>query len=152
MADRRDEIRTAFESAHRDFRQALDAMSPADMMKESSDPGWTNRDIVAHLASIDQRLRGQINAAVNGTPWNPAEDVDTFNARMVEERRPWSLEQVRAELDKSRDETLALFNSVDEGALDRFIDHPRRGRMSILDLVSNAGRHVQTHASEMSKK
>ena len=151
MADPRDEVRAAFEGAHRDFRQALEAMTPEQMLQESSDPGWTNKDIVAHLASIDQRLRGQIQAALDGTAWNPPEDVDTFNARMVAERKGWTLEQVRAELDKSRDETLVLFNSVKENELDRYIDHPRRGRVSILDLVGNAGRHIQTHASEMRK-
>jgi uncharacterized protein (TIGR03083 family) len=149
MADRRTEAREAFESAHRELRQMLDAMSADDLNRESSNPGWTGKDLVAHLASIDQRLRGQMRAAVEGKPWAPAEDVDTFNERMVAERRSWTAEQVRAELDRSRDETLALFDSVKEDELDRFIDHPRRGRLTIPELCKHAAAHIQTHANEI---
>jgi uncharacterized protein (TIGR03083 family) len=149
MADRRTEAREAFASAHRELRQTLDAMAADDLRRESSNPGWSAKDLVAHLASIDQRLRGQMRAAVAGEPWAPAEDVDTFNERMVAERRSWTAEQVRAELNQSRDETLALFDSVKESELDRYIDHPRRGRQTILDLCANAARHIQTHANEI---
>jgi uncharacterized protein (TIGR03083 family) len=149
MADRRTEAREAFEGAHRELRLTLDAMTADDLQHESSNPGWSAKDLVAHLSSIDQRLRGQMQAAIDGAPWAPAEDVDTFNERMVAERRSWTEEQVRAELDRSRDETLSLFDSVKEGDLDRYIDHPRRGRQTILDLCTNAARHIQTHANEI---
>jgi uncharacterized damage-inducible protein DinB len=149
MADRRIEARTAFERAHRDLRQAVDTMSADEMGQESANPGWSAKDTLAHLSSIDQRLRGQMQAAVSGQPWAPAEDVDTFNARMVAERRSWTLDQVKAELDQSRDETLALFDGVDDTKLDSYIDHPRRGRQTILDLCSNAAKHIQTHANDI---
>ncbi len=56
---------------------------------------------------------------------------------------------MRAELDRSRDETLALFDSVADDQLDRFIDHPRRGRLSILDLCVHAADHIRSHAAEI---
>jgi uncharacterized protein (TIGR03083 family) len=149
MADRRAEAREALEGAYGELRQTLDAMSGDDLKRESSNPGWTAKDLVAHLSSIEQRLRGQIQAAIDSKPWAPAEDVDTFNERMVAERRSWTPERVRAELDQSRTETLALLDSVKEDALDNAIDHPRRGRQTILDLCTGAARHVKTHADEI---
>ncbi len=149
MADRRTEARNAYESAHRELCQLVDAMSVEEMQRESPNPGWTARDIMAHLATIDERLRAQMQAALDGKPYDNPEDVNTFNERKVAERRGWSLDKVRAELDQTRNATLALFDSASESQLDNSIDHPRRGRMTLIDLVTHASQHIRTHTNEI---
>ncbi len=149
MADRRTEARNAYERAHRELCQLVDAMSAEEMQRESSNPGWSARDVMAHLATIDERLHSQMQAALDSKPYENTEDVNTFNERKVAELRGWSLEQVRAELDRQRDATLALFDSANESQLDNYIDHPRRGRLTLIDLLTHAGEHIQTHANEI---
>ncbi len=149
MADRRSEARNGFESAHRELCQLVDAMSAEEMQRESSNPGWSARDLMAHLATIDERLRAQMQAALDSQPYESLEDVNTFNERMVAERRNWSLDKVRSELDQQRNATLALFDSANDSQLDNAIMHPRRGRLTLLDLAKHAGEHIRTHSSEI---
>jgi uncharacterized damage-inducible protein DinB len=149
MADRRTDARNAYESAHRELCQLVDAMSAEEMQRDSANPGWTARDIMAHMSTIDERLRSQMQAALDSKPYNTLEDVNTFNERMVAERRSWGIEKVRAELDQQREATLRLFDSASDSQLENTIDHPRRGRVNLIDLATNAGQHIRTHASEI---
>src|SRR5437867_3221953 len=103
MADRRTELRTLLAQAHEDILKVVDGLGPAQMEGATANPGWNGKDTLAHLATIEQRERAQVECALKRAAWAPGEDVDTFNARMVEERRSWPSDRIRAEFIQERD-------------------------------------------------
>ena len=110
--------------------------------------GWSKRDLIAHLTSIEGRIREQVQCALDDVPWTP-EDVDTFNARQVTARRQWSLAQLQRELDEESSATERMAASLDDQALARPFDHPRRGRITVADLLAIIPNHITNHLSDL---
>ena len=119
------------EQVYRELDQALDSFTEQELLKPSSNPGWSAQDTLAHLTTIEERTRGQINVCLTGGDWNPAEDIDTYNERQVAARRGQSVKQLRDELTKQHQETLALLRGAQETDFDKEYTHPRRGRITL---------------------
>ena len=149
MADRRTEVHTALADVHDEILRLMDGLSAAQMAGATANPGWSGHDTLAHLSSIEVRERAQARSALEGTPYAPAEDVDTYNARMIEERRAWSADQIRAEFLRERDSTLALLDGLQDPQFDLFLDHPRRGRMTVEQIFRHMTDHMRSHVAEM---
>lgn len=116
----------------------------------TANPGWSIKDVLAHLSSIEARLRAMWQHALEGRPW-PAEDssVDAYNARCVAERRGWPLARVVEELRQSGEETRRFLERLGSDDLDRPFDHPTRGRVTIETLVQIIPRHLRAHTDEI---
>ena len=112
--------------------------------------GWSKKDVIAHLTSVENRQRAQMNCALHGTPWN-AEDIEVFNAREVHERRAWSMEQLRQELEHESTELQSLIRSMSDADFDKPFDHPRRGRVTVEDLVRTIPRHVGNQLEDLTR-
>ena len=147
MADRRTELREEMTTAHDELLTNLDAFDATDWQQTTYE-GWTRKDTFAHLASIQARQRAQVQCAVDGTPWNP-EDVNTYNARKVEERKAWTTEQVRAEYEREQSSTLALLNQLQDPDLDRTFQHPTRGAVTIESVFRQVATHTRNHANDI---
>jgi uncharacterized protein (TIGR03083 family) len=78
--------------------------------------GWTNKDLLAHLAGGNDRLLQTVLRAVAlGEAPDPGAlrpDTDTENARGVRERRGWSLNRLVAELERDGDELQDLLSRL----------------------------------------
>jgi uncharacterized protein (TIGR03083 family) len=149
MADRQAELRAAIAEAHGELLRAFDTLDPADLAKPTPNEGWTVRDNFAHLATIEGRQRAQIRCAVDGTPYAAGEDVDSFNARMVEERRGWTVQQLRADLQREHAATEAVVGSLGGGDLERTFEHPRRGQMTVEAVLNQVCNHLRTHLADV---
>jgi catechol 2,3-dioxygenase-like lactoylglutathione lyase family enzyme len=136
------------DNGHARLRAALDNLASPEA---AAYDGWTKKDMIAHLTSIESRLREQIQHGARGLAWQPAEDVDTFNAREVSIRRGWTLDQLRDELDRQSVETRALLATLSEEDLDRPFDHPRRGRITVENLWRTIPRHLEEHMADLGK-
>ena len=74
--------------------------------------GWTNKDILAHLAGGNDRMvQDVLSAVIAGEPVGPAllePDTDGANARGVEERRAKSVPELIDELERDGEELQSL--------------------------------------------
>jgi uncharacterized protein (TIGR03083 family) len=148
MAETVADIREEIIAAHQALTRLLDCLSPADQERPTSNEGWTARDLIAHLATIGQRSRAQVESVFGGS--KPAtEDVNLFNERQVAERRSWSLDRVRAELESDHRAMLSLLDRLTDAGLDTPIDHPNPARRSPRLILSHAPVHVHQHGSEI---
>jgi uncharacterized protein (TIGR03083 family) len=91
--------------------------APAESWSQPSTlDGWTRRDILAHLAGgNDQLLQIVLRAVVSGSVIDPAElnpATDDANARGVEERRSWSIDELIAELERAGEEVQHLLSQL----------------------------------------
>jgi catechol 2,3-dioxygenase-like lactoylglutathione lyase family enzyme len=144
---RRAAILASMDDAHAQLRLALAALtSPAAPMAGYGD--WSRKDLIAHLTSIEIRIRQQVQCAIQDAPWQP-EDVDVFNAREVALRGDWTLAQLLQELEEQAVASRALLTSSTEADLERPFMHPRRGRISVEDLWTTIPRHVHQHLADL---
>jgi uncharacterized protein (TIGR03083 family) len=149
MADRLAELRADIAAAHDELLQLLDRMSPEDYSRATSNEGWTTRDLMAHLATINQRLRDQVKTAKTGGQYSATEDVNVYNERQVAERRNWNLQQVRKELEDDHAATLAAIDGLTEADLEKGFQHPTRGWRTIELSLTGIATHFGTHTGEI---
>jgi catechol 2,3-dioxygenase-like lactoylglutathione lyase family enzyme len=144
---RRGAIQSALDEAHAQLRSTLDRLVSPEAPMAHYD-GWSKKDLIAHLTSVESRIRDQVRCAVDGTEWSP-EDVDVFNARQVAARRGWTIDQLRQELQDQAAASRSMLGSLREEDLQRPFDHPRRGRITVEDLWTIIPRHLQQHLADL---
>jgi uncharacterized protein (TIGR03083 family) len=150
MADRKQELIDDVEAARREVLDAVDGLTPDQWERPTTNPGWSAKDTLAHLASIESRLRQMFGLVLSGASW-PADapDLDTYNAACVAERRVWAPAQVVAELRSSGAETRQLLGGLAPADLDRRWTHPTRGEVTLASLVEIIPRHLREHGREI---
>jgi uncharacterized protein (TIGR03083 family) len=150
MSDRKQQLQAEIRDARGEVLGLVSRLSPEDLDRPSSNAGWSVKDTLAHLSSIEARLRSMWQHALDGQAW-PAEDssVDAYNDRCVAERRSWAPEAVVAELDQSGRETATFLDRLAPEDLDRQWAHPTRGTVTIEALVGIVPRHLRAHGEEL---
>lgn len=149
MAERVSQLHTALADVHDEILRLMDQLTTTQLEGATANPAWSGKDTLAHLASIEVRERAQALCALEGRNYTPSEDVDTYNARMVAERGSWPTEQIRAEFIQERDHTLALVNGLRDDQLDLAMDHPRRGHMTVEQILGHITEHMRGHVAEI---
>jgi uncharacterized protein (TIGR03083 family) len=88
--------------------------------------GWTNRDVLAHLAGGNDRvLQLVLQGVTERRPLDPSlmnPDTDQENARGVEERRSWPIERLIADLERDGDDVQELLSRLTD--MDRDLREP----------------------------
>lgn len=126
--------------------------APADFWSRPAPvPGWTNKEILAHLAGgNDQAVQIVLRAVIAGeTPpaWLAQLDTDGENARRIEERRRWTVDELIAELVRDGDEMQDLLSRLAEDDADaRCVLTPRL--QDFLRIVAHE-RHDHEHLQQM---
>jgi catechol 2,3-dioxygenase-like lactoylglutathione lyase family enzyme len=140
-------VSAAVNRAHAQLRSAVDALASPEELLAGYD-GWRRKDLIAHFASIEARIRDQVTCAVRQTPW-ASEDIDVFNARELAARHDWTIEQLRQELEEQSRASETLLASLSEADLQKPFDHPRRGRISVEEVWSIIPRHINGHLRDL---
>jgi DinB superfamily len=140
-------LQDSVRDAHVRLRSAVEAMNDPEAPMPGYD-SWSKKDLIGHLTSIEGRIREQVQSALDDVPWTP-EDIDTFNARQVTARRPWTMDQLQRELADESASTERLLASLSDDQLARPFDHPRRGRITVADLVAIIPTHISNHLADL---
>lgn len=92
------------------------AMSAGAWMKESANPGWTNKDLLAHLTCGDWGVQEGLRKIIAGETLRVGDfaDVDGTNARNVGERKERSVEALIAEVEAEGEDTQQLLAQLSE--------------------------------------
>jgi hypothetical protein len=79
---------------------AIEGLTEAEMTSMPVAGEWTIRDVLAHVSGwAAWDLAGVEGALVGQHPdFSAIQEVDTFNARLVAERREWTLGRILAEM------------------------------------------------------
>ena len=120
------------------------------MDRPTSNEGWSVKDILVHLSSIEARLRSMWQYALDGRQW-PADDgdVNAYNERCVAERRSRSGPALVAEPGQSGGGALSLLERLAPEDLDRTFNHPTRGPVTIETLMRTIPQHLRAHTEEI---
>ncbi len=112
--------------------------------------GWTNKDLLAHLATGDWVCQTVLHAVTANEPLDLAaiglDAVNAGNARLLEERRERSVEELIAELEAEGAETQELLGHLTEEDEGRTQDG---APMSLGDYLRGFPEHDRQHLSEL---
>ena len=119
---RRDEVVSMFKASRGELMAAIEGLTEAQMVDPSID-GWSVKDHLAHISEWDEMRYVEILRVSEGVPpavplFNPQE-MDQFNELIINKRREWSLNQVLAELQFTREKILEAIVECSEAALDQ---------------------------------
>ena len=143
------ELRADIAATHDELLKLVDRMGPEDFNRSTSNEGWTARDVMAHLATINQRLREQLKTAKSGGQYSVSEDVNVYNERQVAERRGWDVQRVRKEVEDDHAATMAAIDVLTDADLQKGYQHPTRGWRTIEVSLEGVASHFRTHTGEI---
>ena len=147
MADLKAALIADVNAAQEALSRKVAAIADADWPRESANEGWTNKDLLAHLACIDGRLRSQVPCVFGRQPW-PADTIDEYNEREVGRRRSATVADLLDELAGENGKTLAFLESLSEAELSYRFDHPRRGSVSLDEWLRIIPNHIVGHLDD----
>jgi uncharacterized damage-inducible protein DinB len=117
----------------------------------SAYPGWTYREILAHIASNDLRAHTGLRALLgqrDEARLAALRDIDSWNARSIEERRGRSVRALVDEMLALRHETLRLLSQLGPEHASAILA-TARGEMPVLDYIDRVGVHEAGHAGQL---
>jgi uncharacterized protein (TIGR03083 family) len=108
-------VRPVAEHLAADRQRVVDfarAAPPEVWAQPSAVDGWTNKDLLAHLAGgNDQMLQTILRAVTSHTALDPAAldpDTDAENDARIAERRSWTIDALITELERDGEEMQSL--------------------------------------------
>ncbi len=123
---------------------------PEEAMDRPTHPDrFTPREVAAHLADWEPRLRGRIQTALD----HPDAEVPVWDEGELAEENRYGESDWRKELDRFRSEraeTIRLLKSLKPEEFGRTFRHPERGLMKIEDQAAFFLGHDLYHASQLS--
>lgn len=126
--------------------------APAFWLENSTVDGWSNKDILAHLAGgNDQLVQIVLRSLVNRSPVDAAmlaPDTDAANAHKVAERRVWSVDDLIVELNRDGEEVIDLLSRLTEDDRDARPDGLGATVGAFLALVQRE-RHDVLHLNQL---
>jgi uncharacterized protein (TIGR03083 family) len=114
-------------------------------------PGWTIREILAHLSGWDDLVIAFVDAFARGEqPHVPAyRMIDEYNAETVSTRAPLDYEHVRDEWLRTRRRLRDRLNRVPEKRFSQRFTLIEGGRGTIADLLEIFVHHDREHAAQI---
>ena len=150
MSERARQIVDDTAAVRGDVLALASSLSAEQLARPLPEGEWTVKDALAHLASIEARLRLMLATVLDGGVWSGnRDDLDAYNARCVEERRAWAADAVLTELRVSGQETDTLIGQLTDEELDREWVHPIFGPMTVERTAGIAAGHLRSHLGEL---
>lgn len=151
----KDEIRTALDDSRAALLDAIDGLSPDQMLAPNAVGEWSVRDILQHLSlweaelvrllvHVDQRRKPV------GQSFVPHPDFDSLNARWHAETKDRPLERVLQDLHGVRRQTLRWVDEMPEEDLRRVRPEPWLDRRPLARWIAEYSyEHEMEHTQAM---
>jgi hypothetical protein len=111
---------------------------------------WTPRQVLAHFVSTEGQIHSLIeNLLAGGSGAPEGFDVDAFNAQDVPRWDSFSTSELQDQLQRLREKTAALVQSLAVEDLSRQGRHPFLGVASLEDILKLLYRHQQIHLRDI---
>jgi uncharacterized protein (TIGR03083 family) len=147
MDEKQDLIRQ-LDEARAELMAALDGID----LNAQIYPGWTLKELFAHLAGWDDAVASSLRAHAGGRePATPAaEGINVYNAQSVETREPLSYTQTLKECEAARELLKAAIRDLPQEKFNERIILPWGGTSTVERLVLTFVHHDrEEHAAEI---
>jgi uncharacterized damage-inducible protein DinB len=128
------------------------SVDPAAWELPSMNPGWTNRQLLAHIATGDWVLQGRLRRLIETGNIDEWPDVDEGNAERVAERQYSTDRALIDEYLSMRHETMMLLSQLKSkhlGVTMEFWWEPGPNEHTVLDYVLMFSNHERRHREQL---
>ncbi len=141
-------IATQLRESRREIAEVARTIPEGAWSRPSPDPGWSYRDLLAHLAAGDWVCQTVLRAAVGGERFDMTitTQLDDQNARVIEERKGRSVQELIAEVAAEGEGTQELLGQLNEA------DEERRQEdapMSLVEFLRFYPTHDRDHLAQL---
>ncbi len=140
------------------LERTLALLSDEQMIAPDLDNGRSVKDVLAHIAAWEQTCIGWIETARNGAeppkfgPGFSDDVVDKFNEDIYIQNKDRSLDDVRAEFQRSYEQIVQLTESLSDDELFDPVRFPFLKNPAYLPVYYNTYGHYLEHAEEIRTK
>src|SRR4051812_29687153 len=93
--DRIQRLQNETAAARAEVLALIAGLKPAQLELPTSNDGWSVKDTLTHLSSIEARVRLMLQRVLSGGVWTGDQiDLDAYNARCISERRTWKVDAI----------------------------------------------------------
>ena len=150
------DIRHKLEQSRRDTLRVIEQVDEAAALRRPRPDAWSVKDHIAHLDAVEESVLHFAHRLLNeDCPISPlcydkAFNQDAWNNRQVAERAGLSWAETLDLLSQTRQELLALLNTIPETALSRVGSHPLWGTpVTLASVLRIPYRHERAHRDEI---
>jgi hypothetical protein len=116
-------------------------------------PGWTTRQLYAHVSGWDETVLASLRAYLQGGEACIADftGIEAYNDRSVAAREHLNFDQTYAEFEKIREELKAAIHELPDEKFIGSLLYPWKRRDTVTNLVEVLIEHEHEHADEIEK-
>lgn len=150
--DRKATLRAELARTRQRFLDAVAALREEDFARPAGHQSdWTVKDLIGHVAYAEGSMLPMIEAPLKGQSRSiPADfDLARWNEGRVRRAREQSVAELVARLEASREQALALLDSLSDADLDRVTSHPVAPVTDVAGIFRIIAGHEREHTAEI---
>ena len=159
MADEREQAMQLWAEDHQARRGLIEGLDAAALDRPTDNPGWTVRDLAAHVASSDEmvlmcakRLAQGKNVLPVPMPGRVFEWMGSrMNGRTVRRHRRDNVTQLVGHLEATHGKAADFLATIPAEGFSRAGTVPSMGRMTLAEVLSTVVEHNREHAAVLRK-
>ena len=147
----RQQLLIALHAGRERLRAALAGFPDAAMLDEV-DPGWTRKDVLAHLEAWERRVVDLFDRLRRNQPPPPSAETDELNARFHAADHDRTLDDVRLAEEEAWDRLLtAVAGATDEELFDPDHFAWTEGDPFVDWITGNGNEHIDEHLEQLTR-
>jgi uncharacterized protein (TIGR03083 family) len=132
-------------------RRAFEAAMAAVGTEAEVYPGWTLKELLAHIAGWDDVVLDMVRAHALDQAPRPleAKSIQAYNEMSVEARRALSYDQALAEFQETRAKVLEALEGMPEDRVGAPLQYPWGGTGALAEMVAIFTEHEEEHTETL---
>ncbi len=155
MSDRRTSILAALEKNLEDTITVFEKLSPEELDIQVYQDGaqWTVQQVLAHFITIEGSMQWLFKNILDGGPGSPEGfDVERFNRTQPKKYDGKTIDELSAQFQLVRNETIAIVGSMTDTDFDREGRHAFHGHGKLERFIVWVYEHVELHLEDLRKR
>lgn len=134
-------------------QEVIDLLPEAEEHKEDIYPGWTLKEMLAHMTGWDDANIASLRAHITGhEPGTPADrGIDEYNVSTVTTREPLDYEHIHREWQQTRTILMGILQDMPEEKFNEPLILPWGEKGTVRYLVDIFVHHERTHAHDIAE-
>jgi uncharacterized protein (TIGR03083 family) len=147
----KDLLRQNLDSSRTYLLSVAAQIEPDTVLASTENPVWNVHDLLAHLAGAERGLQATIQRFLRGQELPADFSLDRWNQRQVEKRQEQMVDELLDSLAASRQDTLALLDSLTEEQLAVPGTHPAGIETTVAGIFRIMALHERDHGREIAR-
>jgi hypothetical protein len=155
MNDRRTPIIAALDKNLENTTAFFKSLSPDELGMQVYQDGaqWTVQQVLAHFITIEGSMQWLFKNILAGGPGSPEGfDVERFNRTQPKKYDGKTIDELIAQFQSVRNETIAIVRAMSDDDLDREGRHAFHGHGKLERFIVWAYEHVELHLDDLRKR